>query len=133
MAVHLLGGKNMKLKTLVASVLMAFAGTALAQAPAPGTVKADRAAVKADERAVKADVKQMRADRKAGNKDAVAADQAKLKADREQLKAHRAKTRPHPKAPNKAKAKPMERKGGAKNEREKEVEDKAARNKTDRQ
>ena len=30
-----------------------FAGTALAQAPAPGTLKADRAAVKADRQAIK--------------------------------------------------------------------------------
>ena len=48
----------MKMHALVSTVLVAFAGTALAQttpppAPAKGTVKADREAVKMDKAAVK--------------------------------------------------------------------------------
>ena len=70
---------------LAIAVLTAFAGSALAQAPATGTLKNDRAAVKADRQAIKADREKLKADRAAGNKDAVAADKARLKADHGKL------------------------------------------------
>ena len=90
----------MKMHALVSAVLVAFAGTALAQAPAPSqtiqqapvkgsvkadavkmdkSLKADKAAVKMDQGAIKsADHK---AGIKSGHKAEMAADKAKLKVD----------------------------------------------------
>ena len=45
----------MKLKVMTMIALLTFGGAVLAQAPAPGTLKNDRAAVKADAQAIKAD------------------------------------------------------------------------------
>ena len=55
----------MKLRILAVATLVAFGGAVYAQAPAPGTIKADRAAVKADAQAVKADREKLKADRAA--------------------------------------------------------------------
>ena len=45
----------MKLKVMTTIALLTFGGAVFAQAPAPGTLKNDRAAVKADAQAIKAD------------------------------------------------------------------------------
>jgi hypothetical protein len=77
---------DMKMHALMSAVLVAFAGTALAQtppqAPVKGTVKADREAVKMDKAAVKADKAKLKVDQ-----DKLKTDKGALKVDQDKMKA----------------------------------------------